>query len=194
MSSVETQEARYRMSEETAGPAEEEAPARPAFTDQQRQEVRDLVAELFGITGEDDPLIDMPMIAELAGVAPGTPGAWQQRTREGTERIPFPAPHDDRYLDKPQWRAVRFVEEFLWPSGRWEKGRGTVARTSTRVTKRYTFKQMSKVNPELAAEIVQLGVHLADDKVRSLQGWRSHRTRAANAKEAKRQKRRNVAA
>lgn len=158
-------------------PEDDETPARPPFTEAQRQEVRDLVAELFSIDGEDDPLIDMPMIAELAGVAPGTPGAWQQRTREGSERVPFPAPHDDRYLDKPQWRAVRFVEEFLWPSGRWANGRGSVARENTRVTKRYTFAQLKKVQPELADEIKALNV--ADDKPRSVQGWRSHRTRAS---------------
>lgn len=177
MSSVRAQEARYRM------PDDDETPGRPPFTEAQRQEVRDLVAELFGITGEDDPLIDMPMIAELAGVAPGTPGAWQQRTKEGTERVPFPEPHDPRYLDKPQWHAVRFVEEFLWPSGRWENGRGSVARENTRVTKRYTHKQLKKAMPELADAISDLGA--VDDKSRSIQGWRSHRTRATKAAAAK---------
>lgn len=185
MSSVEAQEARYSM------PEDDDTPARPPFTEEQRQEVRDLVAELFGITGESDPLIDMPMIAELAGVAPGTPGAWQQRTREGTERVPFPAPHDDRYLDKPQWRAVRFVEEFLWPSGRWANGRGSVARESTRVTKRYTHKQLKKAMPELADAIWELDA--ADDKARSIQGWRSHRTRATKAKAAAKPRRKTAA-
>lgn len=175
MSSVEAQEARYSM------PEDEEVQAVKPFTEEQRQEVRALVKELFGIEGQN-LLIDMPMLAELAGVAPGTPGAWQQRTKEGTERVPFPAPHDDRYLDKPQWDAVRIVEEFLWPSGRWANGRGTVARESTRVTKRYTLKQLRKVNPELAAAIAEL--EAADDTPRSIQGWRSHRTRAAKAKAA----------
>lgn len=157
-------------------PEDEESPARPPFTEEQRQEVRDLVNELFGITGPN-LLIDMPMLAELAGVAPGTPGAWQQRTREGTERFPFPAPHDDRYLDKPQWDAVRIVEEYLWPAGKWP--RGSVARVSTRVTKRYTHKQLKKSNPELAEQIEQLGA--VDNVARSLQGWRSHKTRATKA-------------
>jgi hypothetical protein len=164
-------------------PDEDETASRPPFTEAMCQEVRDLVAELFGITGEEDPLIDMPMIAELAGVAPGTPGAWQQRY--GADRSvpgaavmhPFPEPHDGRYLDKPQWRAVSFVRDFLYPTGRWP--RGTVARESTRVTKRYTFSQLKKAQPELAEAIKELGA--VDDKPRSVQGWRSHRTRASKA-------------
>lgn len=168
MSSVARQEARYSMSEDEAtGPIR--------LTDEEAQEVLDLVAELFGITGEPDPLIDLPMIAELAGVASNTPKAWQQRTRNGQERVPFPAPHDDRYTDKPQWHAVRLVEEFLKPSGRWP--RGSVARESTRVTKRYTFKQLVKANAELADDIRKLKA--VDDVARSIQGWRSHRTRMA---------------
>lgn len=162
--------------------SEDEAPAPAPLTTQEREEVLKLVSELFGITGEDDPLIDLPMIAELAGVAPNTPKAWQQRTRRKLERVPFPAPHDGRYVDKPQWHAVRLVEEFLKPSGRWP--RGTVARESTRVTKRYTFKQLKKANAELAAAIHALGA--ADDATRSIQGWRSHRTRHSSKPAARR--------
>ena len=191
MSSVRPQEARYRM------PDEDENPTRPPFTEAMCQEVRDLVAELFGITGEEDPLIDMPMIAELAGVAPGTPGAWQQRYSADPSlpvppgMYPFPRPHDDRYLDKPQWRAVSFVRDFLYPTGRWP--RGTVARESTRVTKRYTFSQLKKAQPELAEAIKALDA--VDEKPRSVQGWRSHRTRAskAAARPAPRKLKRNAA-
>ena len=90
------------------------------LTPRERTEALTLIAELFGIFNEDDPLIDMPMIAELAGVAIGTPGAWQQRTRAGKERVPFPPPDDPRYHDKPQWRAVStIIEGFLLPSQRW---------------------------------------------------------------------------
>lgn len=155
---------------------------RRKLTDEERDETRLLVQELFGIdtTADPDPLIDMPMIAELAGVAIGTPGAWQQRTKAGTERVPFPAPDDPRYHDKPQWRAVStIVEGFLLPSGRWPRGKA--ARESTRVERPHTRRAatstirtglsgLRRTEPELADQLARL--RLDDGKVRTLGGWR----------------------
>lgn len=127
---------------------------------------------------DDDPLIDMPMIAKLAGVAPGTPGAWQQRTREGKERVAFPDPADTRYADKPQWRAVsQIVVGFLIPSRRWP--RGAVAREQTRAdaVPRMTLAELRRVDRELARQLRALGHR--DQRARTLQGWRSLRTRRA---------------
>lgn len=127
---------------------------------------------------DDDPLIDMPMVARLAGVAAGTPGAWQQRTREGKERVAFPDPGDTRYPDKPQWYAVsQIVAAFLKPSNRWP--RGVVAREQTRAgaQPRLTFVQLAAQEPALAEELFALGVQ--DAKARTLQGWRGLRTRSA---------------
>lgn len=138
-----------------------------------------LISELFGIdTAEDsDPLIDKPMIAKLAGVAEGTPGQWEQRTREGTEKVPFPEADDTRYPDKPQWRAIStIIERFLNPSGRWP--RGVVARESTRVTERYSYAKLAQLDASLAAEVAALGGN--DRRERSIQGWRGWRTRLAN--------------
>lgn len=127
---------------------------------------------------DEDPLIDMPMIAKLAGVAAGTPGAWQQRTREGKERVAFPDPGDTRYPDKPQWFAVsQIVAGFLKPSDRWP--RGAVARESTRAgaRPRLAFPQLVQQEPELAAKIWELRAN--DNLPRTVQGWRSLCTRRA---------------
>jgi len=84
---------------------------------------------------EEDPLIGLPQIAELAGVASSTPMIWRQRSRPeyagpGKLRKPFPAPSDTRYSDKPQWRAITDVLTWLWETDRWP--RGAVAREATR--------------------------------------------------------------
>lgn len=153
------------------------------LTAEERAEVHSLLRELFGIdTDRDpDPLIDKPMIARLAGVSVGTPGQWEQRTREGKEKIDFPEPDEQRYRDKPQWHAVStIVQRFLKPTGRWP--RGAVARLSTRATERYTFTQLIELDPKLAAEIRELNV--ADGKPRSIQGWRGWRTRTRNERDA----------
>lgn len=149
------------------------------LTNAERAEAHNLISDLFGINTEldEDPLIDKPMIAKLAGVAEGTPGQWEQRTREGKEKIPFPEADDPRYPDKPQWRAIStIIEGFLKPSNRWP--RGSVARESTRATKRYTYAELVRVDNTLAGEVSSLGG--ADNRVRSLQGWRGWRTRLAN--------------
>lgn len=83
---------------------------------------------------ERDPLIDLPQIADLAGVARNTPMIWRQRSREdytgpGKLKKPFPAPDDTRYTDKPQWR-LSTVLGWLVGTRRWP--RGAVARPETR--------------------------------------------------------------
>jgi hypothetical protein len=152
------------------------------LTVEARAEALLLIRGLFGIdtSNDADPLIDMPMIAELAGVAIGTPGAWQQRTKAGTERIPFPPPDDHRYHDKPQWRAITtIIEGFLGPSGRWP--RGTAARESTRIERPHTRRAatsttrtglsgLRRTEPELADQLAYL--RLDDGQVRTLGGWR----------------------
>lgn len=82
---------------------------------------------------DPDPLIDLPDIATLAGVAEGTPGVWRQRTRSGKARVDFPEPGDPtgaRYEDKPLWRAVSEVLPFLKATGNWPPG--SAARPITR--------------------------------------------------------------
>lgn len=87
----------------------------------------------FGAT-ESDPLIDLPQIADLAGVAKNTPMIWRQRSRKnytgpGALKRPFPEPDDPRYPDKPQWR-LSTVLRWLVGTRRWP--RGAVARPETR--------------------------------------------------------------
>lgn len=169
------------VTKQTLGPPgpNAENPNRVELTVKEHREALTLIAGLFGIdtTADTDPLIDKPMIAKLAGVAEGTPGQWEQRTREQREKVPFPVPDDTRYPDKPQWRAISTVIAcFLKPSNRWPQG--VVARESTRVTERYTFAQLDGLDSDLAEEVRQLGGN--DDRQRSLQGWRGWRTRLAN--------------
>lgn len=128
--------------------------------------------------GDDpDPLIDAPMFAELAGVAPNTPGAWQQRTKEGTEKVPFPEPGEPKYRDKPQWFAISQALLYLIQSGRWP--RGTVARVGTRATvrPRLSFTELRAQHSALAENLIALGAN--DKGARTLQGWRSLATRRA---------------
>lgn len=129
---------------------------------------------------DEDPLIDMPMIARLAGVAAGTPGAWQQRTREGKEAVPFPKPDDTRYADKPQWRAVStIVVGFLKKSNRWPRGAVSRPRTRADAVPRLTLSELRQVDKELARDLRALGHK--DQRSRTIQGWRSLRTRRFNA-------------
>lgn len=131
---------------------------------------------------DPDPLIDAPMLAHLAGVAPSTPGAWQQRTREGTERVAFPEPGEGKYRDKPQWFAISQALRYLIDSDRWP--RGTVARTNTRAERvaRITFEELKAADAETANALWSLRAE--DDKRRTLQGWRSLRTRRSSTKAA----------
>lgn len=131
---------------------------------------------------DPDPLIDAPMFAHLAGVAPSTPGAWQQRTREGTEKTPFPEPGEPKYRDKPQWHAISQALRYLIDSARWP--RGTVARANTRAERvaRITFEELKAADAETANALWSLRAE--DDKRRTLQGWRSLRTRRSSTKAA----------
>lgn len=170
---------------DTARSEQATANVRWRLTNQERVEALNLLNELFGIdtTDDPDPLIDIPMIAKLADVAPGTPDAWRQRTRSGGERIPFPEPGDARYKDKPQWFAItQVIESFLLPSGRWP--RGSIGRVGTRITDadRLTYAELALTDEELALEIARLGA--IDGKRRSIQGWRGWRTRATHARPA----------
>lgn len=131
---------------------------------------------------DPDPLIDAPMFAVLAGVAPSTPGAWQQRTRDGSEKHPFPEPGETRYRDKPQWFAISQALRYLMDSGRWP--RGVVAREKTRAeqVRRITFKELKTVDPATATALWELRAE--DDKIRTVQGWRSLRTRRSSDRHA----------
>lgn len=93
------------------------------------------IRERLGIDtkADPDPLIDMPQIAKLAGVQPGTVKQWRQRTRLGQRKQPFPAPPPgvgDRFPDKPMWYAVTQVIPFLESTGNWPPESG--ARPATR--------------------------------------------------------------
>ena len=165
---------------------------RSELTPEERGDALKLIGELLGIHGEEDPLIDMPMIAVLAGVAPGTPAAWQQRTKTGKERVPFPPPDDHRYHDKPQWRAVStIIEAFLKPSRRWPSG--SVARETTRGERPHTRRPTSGSTGAVgvaglryqdAALAEALTVRGLDDgRPRTVGGWR-RRLNLATAKAA----------
>lgn len=90
----------------------------------ERAEMREVIKELLGLDtdADPDPLIDLPMIAKLAGVADGTPGQWVQRSKKGQLKRPFPKVADNRYTDKPQWRAVSQVIPWLIDTHRWPPG------------------------------------------------------------------------
>lgn len=93
------------------------------------------IRDKFDIGQEDlDPLIDLPQVAALAGVAQNTPMIWRQRSRPdyagpGKLQVPFPPPDDTRYRDKPQWRLSTALG-WLVGTRRWP--RGAVARPETR--------------------------------------------------------------
>lgn len=83
--------------------------------------------------GDPDPLIDLKDIAELAGLAPDTPGQQRQRSKAGGGRVKFPAEDPDlglRWEEKPLFRAVTGVIPYLDATGNWPPGSG--ARPTTR--------------------------------------------------------------
>lgn len=132
----------------------------------------------WDVNEDPDPLIDAPMFAELAGVAPNTPGAWQQRTKEGKEKVAFPEPGEPKYRDKPQWYAISQALRYLMDSYRWP--RGVAARESTRAgqgRERITYRDLADLDPGLAVQLAALGAN--DQVARTIQGWRSLRTRRA---------------
>lgn len=83
--------------------------------------LREATGGAIDLSKESDPLIDLPLIAALAGVQPGTPGQWIQRSKAGLLLPSFPEPDDQRYVDKPQWRAISTIVSWLWPR-RWPPG------------------------------------------------------------------------
>lgn len=101
----------------------------PRWSNEQDAEIRAIVGRILSeytngvidLTKETDPLIDLPMIAKLAGVQSSTPGQWIQRSKSGLLLPPFPEPADSRYPDKPQYRAISQVVNWLWPK-RWPPG------------------------------------------------------------------------
>lgn len=124
---------------------------------------------------DPDPLIDGPMFAQLAGVASNTPKAWQQRTREGRERVAFPEPGESKYADKPQWHAISQALRFLMDSHRWPRGSSAREGTRADVRTRLSFVELMDSNPDLARELAALDAN--DTTPRTIQGWRSLRTR-----------------
>jgi hypothetical protein len=100
-----------------------------------RREFQQVVEERLNIdTREDpDPLIDLPAIAKLGGLAPGTPGQQRQRSIAGRARVHFPEPDPtagSRFADKPMWRAVTQICPYFVDMGNWPPGRA--AREQTR--------------------------------------------------------------
>lgn len=86
---------------------------------------------------EPDPVIDLQDIAELAGLAPGTPGQMRQRSKDGKGRVKFPDPAPGighRWPEKPLFRAVTGVIPYLEATGNWPPGAG--ARHTTRGPRR----------------------------------------------------------
>lgn len=101
----------------------------PRWSNEQDAEIRRIVGEILrersngtiDLTKESDPLIDQPMIAALAGVQNATVYQWLTRSKAGLLLPAFPEPDDSRYVDKPQWRAISTVVNWLWPR-RWPPG------------------------------------------------------------------------
>lgn len=85
-----------------------------------------VVSDLLGVevNGDQDRMVGLIQVARLAGVAPGTPIQWRQRTRRGelTGEKAFPEPDDeDTFPDKPMWRLSTVLNYLLrakkWPLG-----------------------------------------------------------------------------
>lgn len=94
-----------------------------------------IIKERLGIdaTDDPDPLISLPDVAELAGLAPGTPGQMRQRSRKGQAVHPFPEPAPglgQRFADKPLWHAATQIIPYLKQTGNWPPEAG--ARKATR--------------------------------------------------------------
>jgi hypothetical protein len=95
-----------------------------------------IIRERLGIDagpGDPDPLVDLKDIAELAGLAPDTPGQQRQRSKAGGGKVKFPAedPREGkRWEEKPLFRAVTAVIPYLEATGNWPPGSG--ARPTTR--------------------------------------------------------------
>lgn len=153
------------------------------ISEEHRQAAYTVLAEVlpgWDPAEDPDPLIDAPMFAHLAGVAPSTPGAWQQRTREGTERVRFPEPGEPKYRDKPQWHAISQALQYLIDSDRWPRGTAARERTRAGQVNRITYAELARLDSALAVELATLGAN--DARPRTLQGWRSLRTRRSTSR------------
>lgn len=91
------------------------------------EEVLDAVAPLLGVDRQQlhgDRMISLNQVAQVAGVAKGTPIQWRQRTAKG-ELVgdkAFPEPDDpDSFPDKPLWKLSTIVNHLIkgrkWPPG-----------------------------------------------------------------------------
>lgn len=100
-------------------------------------EVLDVVAPLLGVersamtydpsTGgvtDGNRMVSLNQVAQIAGVAKGTPIQWRQRTAKGelVGKKAFPEPDDpDTFPDKPMWRLDTIVNHLIdtnrWPPG-----------------------------------------------------------------------------
>lgn len=84
---------------------------------------QEIVADRLGweLRPDEDPLIALPEIAKLAGVAKDTPTQWRARTLRGELEgaKAFPEPDNPRYTDKPQWLAIATIIPWLDSTKRW---------------------------------------------------------------------------
>ena len=130
------------MSEEATNTTDTRRRATKQLADIPAAELRGyhtIIEERLGIDCKDDPdpLIDLKDMAELAGLAPGTPGQMRHRSKDGHGKVVFPpqAPGiGERWPEKPLFRAVSDVIPYLEATGNWPPGAG--ARPSTRGPKR----------------------------------------------------------
>lgn len=152
-----------------------------------------IIRERLGIAAgpdDPDPLVDLKDIAELAGLAPDTPGQQRQRSKAGDGRVKFPAEDPKvglRWEEKPLFRAVTGVIPYLEATGNWPPGAG--ARPTTRGPRqewqrgahrtgepmeqetRYTVKELEGVDLQLALKLRSAG--RATSGRRSVDRWRA---------------------
>jgi hypothetical protein len=91
------------------------------------ERVLDVVAPLLHLERpqlQGDRMISLNQVAQVAGVAKGTPIQWRQRTAKGELVGPkaFPEPDDDlTFPDKPLWKLSTIVSHLIdtnrWPPG-----------------------------------------------------------------------------
>lgn len=91
------------------------------------EKVLDVVAPLLGVDRaqlQGDRMISLNQVAQVAGVAKGTPIQWRQRTAKGelVGAKAFPDPDDDlTFPDKPLWKLSTIVNH-LRDTNRWPPG------------------------------------------------------------------------
>jgi hypothetical protein len=160
-----------------------------SFSADELAEIHRHIQERLGIDTQvdPDPLIDLPRIAKLAGLAPGTPGQQRQRSLAGKSRERFPDPDPiagSRFEDKPMWKAVTDVVPYLMRTGNWPPEAG--ARHQTRGGKsdapppeRYSFRQLAEVAPLLHNKLYRSKAGTSG--LRTLERWRQAAERYAEA-------------